>query len=309
MAINVGDKTIGMRLNRDLSQAKAEEADALNQLSSGSRFTPEDPKPAERAIAESMEYKIRSLTASKRNINDAVSLLQTAQSGMTEISNIITRMKEINIAGATTTLSDQERRFLFVEYQALHDEGNRITQTTEFNGIPLLYGPSEKTPQELIFRVGDPFHVDGEKEDINIIKLEGLKKVDTTMEGLGLHSAKELLANSNDSEGITLEDTQDLLVAQNDDIFPTAYDQATTILSTHRAVYGALQTRLDKALDYVDVYQENIAAAKSKIADTDYVEETARLLKAKLNVHASTALLAQSNIEEQNAMQLIKSAF
>ena len=163
MGFNISDKTLSSRLRRYLSKAKKEETNSLSRLASGTVFVPEDPRPAERAISEKMEFRIRALTASKRNINDAMSLLQTAESSMAEINNMITRMKEINIAAASTTVSDQERRYLFIEYEALHDEINRITQTTEFNGIPVLNGSSEKAPETLIFRVGDPFR--GEDSD------------------------------------------------------------------------------------------------------------------------------------------------
>ena len=154
-------------------------------------FTPEDPKPADRAISEKMEFKIRSLTASKRNINDAMSLLQTAEASMSEINNMITRMKEINIAAASTTVSDQERRYLFIEYEALHDEINRITATTEFNGIPVLNGSAEHAPSSLVFRVGDPhFPTDDSlgdpDKDINSIEFDAFNEVDTSTYSLGL---------------------------------------------------------------------------------------------------------------------------
>lgn len=303
MAFNISDKTLGSQLNRHLEDARAQEADALERLSSGSRFTRNEPMPAERAIAESMEHRIRSLSSSKRNINDAISLLQTAEGSMSEVTNMITRMKEINIAAASTTLNDQERRYLFIEYEAIHDEINRIAATTEFNGIPLLNGASEKAPEELLFRIEDPFRLDG-GEDINTIRFTGLKSVNATTAGLGLHSAKELLADTSDEEGIHLEDVEEMLIPENEDAFSTSYDQALANLSTQRAIFGALQTRLNYALDYLDVYQENIAAAKSKIADTDYAEEVSKMLEAKIRISATTSLLAQSNVDAKQIMQL-----
>lgn len=305
MGFNISDKTLSSRLRRYLSKAKKEETNSLSRLASGTVFIPEDPKPAERAIAEKMEFRIRALTASKRNINDAMSLLQTAESSMAEINHMITRMKEINIAAASTTVSDQERRYLFVEYEALHDEINRITQTTEFNGIPVLNGSSEKAPETLIFRVGDPFRGEDGEDDINTIKFEGFSSVDTSTDSLGLNSASELLEDSNDEEGIELEDVEEMLLPEDDEVYATIYDQAIAGLATQRSVFGGLQSRLNRALDYIDVYQENISAARSKITDTNYAEEVTNMVEAKIRSQASTALLAQSNIQSNLTLQLL----
>ena len=306
MGFNVNDKTITSRLNRFLAKARNKEAASLAKLASGQRFIPGDAKPAERAIAETMEFRIRSLSAAKKNISDASSLLETAESAMGSINNIVTRMKEINIAAASTTVSDQERRYLFVEYEALFDEINRIALTTEYNGIPVLNGDSDKVPEELVFRVDDPFFGDDDL-DLNTIKLEDLKSVVATTEGLGLKSARDLLEDSAEGNGIPLGEIEELLLPEESDRFATAYDQATTILSTHRATFGALQSRLEKAKEFNDVYQENIEAAKSKIADTDYAQEVANLLQAKIQSNAATSLLAQSNITAKQTMQLFNS--
>ena len=312
MAFNISDKTLSQRLNRYLSKAKKEETNSLSKLASGTVFIPEDPMPAERAIAEKMEFKVRALSASKRNINDALSLLQTAEASMSEINHMITRMKEINIAAASTTVSDQERRYLFIEYEALHDEINRISLTTDFNGIPLLNGNSDAAPETLIFRVGDPSSVDDSSlvdsgDDINTVRLENFKSVDTTTLALGINSAAEILSDSNEEEGIELEDVEEMLIPEDDDIFATVYDQAISNLSTQRAIFGGLQSRLHRSLDYIDVYQENIAAAKSKISDTDYASEVTNMLQSKIKATAATSLLAQSNLMGSRTLQLLNS--
>lgn len=312
MAFNISDKTLSQRLNRYLSKAKKEETNSLSKLASGTVFIPEDPMPAERAIAEKMEFKVRALSASKRNINDALSLLQTAEASMSEINHMITRMKEINIAAASTTVSDQERRYLFIEYEALHDEINRISLTTDFNGIPLLNGNSDAAPETLIFRVGDPSSVDDSSlvdsgDDINTVRLENFNSVDTTTLALGINSAAEILSDSNEEEGIELEDVEEMLIPEDDDIFATVYDQAISNLSTQRAIFGGLQSRLHRSLDYIDVYQENIAAAKSKISDTDYASEVTNMLQSKIKATAATSLLAQSNLMGSRTLQLLNS--
>ena len=98
-----------------------------------------------------------------------------------------------------------------------------------------------------------------------------------------------------------------MLHPDDDELFATVYDESITRLSTHRATFGGFQSRLNRALDFIDVYQENIAAAKSKISDTDYATEVTNLLQARIRSHAATALIAQSNAQGSKTMQLLNS--
>ena len=236
MAFKIHDRANSDKLSRILGKAKKENSDSLEKLSSGEVFTKNDPRPADRALAERLELRLRRLAASKRNINDAISLLQTAEEGFTEINNMMTRMKEINIAAASTTVDDRDRRYLFIEYEALFDEINRISLTTEFNGIPLLNGQSDRVPEALVFRVDDPTilpEYDGDT-DINIIQFEGVKDVNVTTDGLGIRSARELLDDSAEEGGIELEDVQELLEPDDSDVFATVYEEAQSRLSAQR---------------------------------------------------------------------------
>jgi flagellin len=308
VGFNIKDRGLQATLERNLGAAQRENSDALEKLSSGSVFSRSDPQPAERAIADGLEFKLRSLSTAKSNINGAVSLLQTAESSLSEIGNIVLRMKEINTAAASTTVNDKERRYLFIEYEALHDEINRVATTTEFNGIPLLNGDDPAAPEELVFRVGDPTFVGGgEAEgDINVIRLGGLKSVVATTAGLGLKSIKGLLASSSDQDGLKLADVADLLVPEdNNSEYSSPYDQALTTISTQRAVFGGLQARMQRATDFIDVYQENLTAAHANIADVDYAKETSRLVQSRLLMQAGTAALAQGNVHSQLALGLL----
>lgn len=305
MAFIISDRVIGEKLARNLRNAQKENAESLERLASGKIFTTSDPRPSERALTEGLEYRLRGLAAAKRNINDAVSLLQTADSGMSEITNMVIRMKEINTAASNTTLTDQERRYLFVEYEALYDEINRAATTTEFNGLPLLNGLAENAPDSLIFHVGDFFEGD-DGEDLNVLRFEGFSQVSATTDGLGLKSARELLLNSDSDGGISVSEAEELMTA-DDDEYATAYDGALDRLATQRSVFGAMQSRLDRTMSFHDVYAENIAAAKSRIADTDYATEVAAMAQNNIAIQATTALLAQNNIQAGLALNLIGS--
>lgn len=306
--VNISDKSLQQTIQRHLEESGRKAADSIEKLASGTVFTREDPRPAERAIAEGLEYRVRSLSANKRNINDAVSLLQTADGAMSQVNDMMLRMKEINIAASNTTLNDRERRFLFVEYEALHDEITRVAESTVYNGIPLLNGRDERAPERLIFRVDDPFlsdSADNPEGDLNAITFEGIRNVVATSAGLGLKSAKSLLAGSNEAEGITVEDAYDMMTPEDDSQFSTIYDEAINALATQRAIYGAMQTRMQKAMEYNDVFQENISAAKSHIADTDYASEVAKLATSKILMQAGTSVLAQTNMTAQLTSSLL----
>ena len=312
MAFNIKDKALTETLERHLGKAQKEHADSLEKLSSGQIFTRTDPRPTERALAEGLEFKLRSLAASKRSTNSAIGLLQTAESGLNEITNMVLRMKEINTAAASSTVSERDRKFLFIEYEALHDEINRIAATTEYQGVPLLNGNDPKALEELIFRVGDAFPVSedlsADQADINVITLKGLKSLVSTTGGLGIRSARELLSNTAEEEGLTLDDVLELMAPEDVEVHATVYDQALHKLATQRTLFGGLQSRLQRTLDYIDVYHENITAAKSSIADIDYAKEVSRMIESRILIQASTSALAQGNVSSQLALSLINAA-
>jgi len=307
MGFSITDKNGSSKLNRILRKHQEAQEDSLEKLSTGQVFTSVDPKPSERALAEKMEFRLRSLASSKKNVNDAISLVETADSSMGEISNTITRMKEINMSAASTTLSNQERRYLFVEYQALYDELDRMSVATTFNGVPILNGSSDDVPDELIFRVDDPMAgTDGiDDSDINTIRFSGIKDVDTRPENLGLKSASALLSQTTGAEGISFEDVEDFISGQSEG-FQSIYEEALSKLSEQRSIFGSLQTRLQKTIDFNEVFSENISAAKSKVADTDYASEVSRLVTSQIATQATTSLLSQSNMQVNLAWNLIK---
>ncbi len=303
----IGDKSLQQKLERFLEKSTRDNADAMEKISSGSVFTRHDPRPSDRGLAEGLSFKIRGLSASKRNINDAVSLLQTADSGMQQINDMILRMKEINVAASNTTINDQDRKYLFIEYQAIHDEIQRIAETTHFNGLPVLNGTAQDAPEKLIFRVGDPYLSDtanNEDGDLNVIIFEGLRNVVATPQGLGITSAKDILKTLSSGDGVTIDDAQELMIPR-DDQFSTSYDEALNSLATMRAVYGGMQARMDRALEYTDVLAENLSAARSHIADTDYASEVSRMTSSRILMQAGTSVLAQSNFASNLTLTLL----
>jgi flagellin len=306
----IGDKSLQQTLQRSLEKNMRENADSMEKLSSGSVFTQFDNRPSERALAEGLSFKVRGLAAAKRNINDAVSFLQTADSGMQQVNDMVLRMKEINVAATNTTISDQDRKFLFMEYQALHDEIQRVSETTTFNGVPVLNGMADNAPDRLIFRVGDPQTTDqmgGADDDVNSIIFEGMKDVVATPNGLGLGSVQDFLSGLESHDGISILDAFDLLTPV-DSKYATVYDEAIDSLANMRAIYGGMQSRMQRALEYSDVLSENLSAARSNIADTDYAAEVSRMTQSRILMQAGTAVLAQANFANNLSLTLLNGA-
>jgi flagellin len=296
MGVNIGDKSNSMSLERYLRKAQEANQDALEKLSSGTVFTRRNPQPTERAISESLEFKIRGLMAAKRQVSDASSMLETAESAFNEVNNIILRMKEIGVAATNSTITNRDRRYLFIEYQALHDEIDRIATTTTYNGVPLLNGADPSAPEDLVFRLGDPVSSEDSinGEDANTLIFEGFRNVLATTAGLGIRSAGDLLLGT-EEEGISISDVADVLIPE-DSSYATLFDEALARLTEQRSVFGALQQRMQRALDFTEVYQENLAAAKSNITDTDYAKEASNYARSKILLNAATSLLAQGNV-------------
>lgn len=289
-------------LQNNLEKARRDQEASLERLSSGTIFTRSDPKPAERALSDSLSSRIRELASYKRNANDGVGLVQTADSALGEVSNIVIRLKEIATQASSATLSDNERKFLFVEYQSLYEEIDRIAKTTSFNGMDLLNGNSGlgEAGSSIGFRVGKP-SADGER-DANLIKLDGLAEVVADTERLGLRSARDLLGQS---DGVTLDDVESVFDSDAESVSST-FDGALETIAGYRSSFGAVASRLTHVLDVLDIAHENVAAAQSRIRDVDYASESAALTKANILVQAGASLLAQGNVPAQVALTLIK---
>jgi len=150
---------MGLRINTNVASLSAQRSlgitnrnlnDNLRKLSSGERVTRSGDDAAGLAISENLKSQIRGLRQAKRNANDAISLLQVAEGGMNEISNIIVRLRELSVQAASDTIGETERGYSDIEFQNLKEEVQRIAESTEFNGIKLLNG----TGDQLEFQVG-----------------------------------------------------------------------------------------------------------------------------------------------------------
>lgn len=249
---------------------------SLERLSSGSRINRAGDDAAGLAISEKLRSNIRSMSQASRNANDGISLIQVAEGAMNEVSNILVRIRELSMQGASDTIGDSERGFVDKEVQQLKEEIERIATGTDFNGRMLLNGSS----QPLEIQVGIHNHPMQDRLRFNTQELA------STTEALGISE----LASASREE------------AQNN---LGMVDTAINKLNANRANLGALQNRLLSTINNIGIYKENIEAAKSRIKDTDMAEETTELTKQNILTQASVAVLGQANANPQQALKLL----
>lgn len=249
---------------------------AMGQLASGSRITKAADDAAGLSISEGMKGQIRSFKQALRNTNDGVSLLQVAEGGLGEISNIFTRMRELGIQAASDTIGDNERGFINQELKQLMQEVDRIAVSTKFGSKNLLDGSGDTFD----FQVG--INGSGESDVISFYSGES----NATASNLGVSGI-----DFTDKSG-----AQDALAV---------LDEAQNKVNGFRANIGALQNRLSSTSENLGTQVENLSVANSRIRDTDVAESTAEMTKSNILLNASTAVLAQSNEAPKQALRLL----
>jgi flagellin len=248
----------------------------MAQLASGNRITKSADDAAGLAISENLKSSIRSYAQANRNANDGISLIQTAEGGLGEISNILTRMRELGIQSASDTVSDKERLMVDKEVQQLKAEVQRIAVTTKFGNQHLIDGSGS----DFDFQVG--IQNDPEADRISFDS----SKTNATASAL----------NISDFDFTTKSGAQEAL---------SVLDQSQSEVNGFRATMGALQNRLNSTIDNSNVMYENLSAANSRIRDTDVAQAAADSTKNNILLQASTATLAQANQIPGMALKLI----
>jgi flagellin len=276
---------MGFRINTNISSIAAQRALSINsresegnlaKLSSGSRITKSADDAAGLAISEKLKANIRSLKQADRNANDGISMVQTAEGGLNETSSILTRMRELAMQTSSDTVGDVERGMSNMEYQNLKLELERISQVTEFNGKKLLNGEGDKYD----------FQVGANNDDFQDRISYDAKQVSSGMSNLGI-SEVDVSTKGGSQESLAL------------------LDGAIEKVSGFRAFLGGIQNRLVSTSNNLQVNVENISAANSRIRDVDYAEATATKAKNDILNAAGTSVLAQANMNGQNALKLI----
>ncbi|HXH31634.1 MAG TPA: flagellin [Bacteriovoracaceae bacterium] len=276
---------MGLRINTNVASLSAQRAlgitknnldSNLRKLSSGERITRASDDAAGLAISERLRANIRGLRQAKRNSDDGISLIQTAEGGLNEISNIIIRLRELSVQAASDTVGEKERGFSDIEFQNLLEEVQRISQGSEFNGKKLLDG----TGGLVEIQVG--IHNDPTNDRIKYDS----SSTDATLETLGLTG-----------EQISSKEGAQMSLSK--------LDEALVRINGTRANLGALQNRLQSASNTIAITEENFSAANSRIRDVDVASETADMAKNNILQQAGVSVLSQANQAPNTALKLI----
>ncbi len=276
MSMRVATNMSAINAHRTMQKNNLAIQSSFEKLSSGSRINKAADDAAGLAISEGLKAQIRSASQAKRNTNDAISLVQTAEGGLNEIGNIVIRLRELGIQAASDTVGADERGFINAEVAQLKEEMQRIAETTKWGTTNLLDG---STPQ-FDFQVGI-FNSDSSDR----ISWDGGANV-ATIDALGLSAL----------------DFSDKVGAQNG---LAELDAAQTEVNRIRANIGAVQNRFNSTVSNLSSMEENLSAANSRIRDTDIAAETANLTSNQILMQANTATLAQANQKNQLALQLL----
>ena len=277
MGLRIGTNIASMAAQRNLSKNSVEEQKTYNRLASGNRITSSGDDAAGLSISENLKSQIRSLKQAERNANDGISFVQVAEGGLSEIGNILTRLRELSIQASSDTIGDRERGFIDKEYQSLKAEVDRIANVTNFNGPPLLNGQSPKDTLE--FQVGSRNNADDRIQF-------SVHEYDVRSDALGISS---ISAGSIDSA----RDSLDKL------------DEAISRVSGSRAGLGAMQNKLQSTTNTLSIATDNLSEARSRIADADIATETTALAQKQILQQAGIAVLAQANAAPQAALKLL----
>jgi len=276
---------MGMRISTNITSLNAQRTmvssqraigKSMEQLASGSRINKAADDAAGLAISENLKSQVRSISQASRNANDGISMIQTAEGGLSEVSNVLIRLRELGVQASSDTVGNPERELLDKEVQQLKAEAQRISQTTKYGDAKLLDGSGDKFE----FQVG--IGNDAEADRISY----DASATDSSVDSLGIAGF----------DFSTKEGAQEAL---------ESVDQAQAKLNGFRANLGALQNRMQTSTNNLGVQLENTTAANSRIRDTDVAAVSADATRNQILLQANASVLAQANSLPNMAMKLI----
>jgi flagellin len=277
MGLRINTNVPSLVAQRNLRTTRSTLDKSLERLASGSRINHAGDDAAGLAISESMRAQLRGLTQAERNAQDGISVIQIAEGALSEVSNLLIRMRELGVQAASDTIGATERKYLDTEFQQVMAEIDRIAASTEYNGVKLLNGEANSFEIQI-----------GTKNNplVDRIKLFDSMGNDVNVVSLGINMAS----------------VQDKTSAQNS---LGAIDQALQTVTKIRAEFGAMQNRLQSVVSNLMVSRENLASANSRIRDADMAEEVTEMTKANILMQSGTSVLGQANATVKSALQLL----
>jgi flagellin len=279
MGLRINTNVASINAQRNLAESSGRLSGSLEKLSSGKRINRAGDDAAGLATSESLRANMAGLRQATKNASDGISLVQIAEGGLNETTNILVRLRELAIQGASDSVGPLEKGYLDEEYQQLVDEIDRISRTTRFNGQDLLTGEGETGVMD--FQVGPT----GEK--LSRIQFD-VSKANATISGNGLDvEGSSVAEKGNAQESLT------------------KIDDAIQKVNGIRAGFGAMQSRFQSAINNSRIAHENQSAAYSRIADTDIAFEASEFTRNLIMTRAATSVLGQSNDYNKLALKLL----
>jgi len=268
----------------------------MERLSTGSRINSASDDAAGLAISSKMTSQINGLNMAVRNGNDAISMIQTAEGALVEITDMLQRMRELTVQASSDTNTTADRTALDTEFDALRTEIERVVDNTQFNGTDLLNGQGA-TAFQIGANAGQTISYtfqDFNYADSTDPTATPLGALDTTGDGtdnnVGLNNAAFDLGDTDAKRVTTLHGLTDALAN----------------IATQRAGMGAAINRIEYAIDNLANVSQNASASRSRILDADYAAETTELARTQIIQQAGTAMLSQANQQAQSVLALLK---
>ena len=282
MALYVNTNTSSINAQRNLNKSTNALNSSYTKLASGNRINSAKDDAAGLQIADRMTSQINGLTQGNRNANDGISLCQTAEGALDEVTNMLQRMRTLAVQSANGTNSDEERKALGAEVDALRKEIERIGGGTTFGG----------TDYKVFDNVTTTFQVGADADEHSQITLER-KAMSLVLGSNGVDLATA------DSAGLNITSASEARSAIEN------LDKMIASVDSYRATLGATQNRLESTISNQENVIENVSDARSRIKDVDYASETAKMAQQQILQQASTAMLSQANQKNSIALNLL----
>jgi flagellin len=278
MALYVNTNVASLFAQRNLNRSQMGAEKALQRLSTGMRVNSAADDAAGLAVGTRFQSQIRSLEQAQRNANDAISVIQVAEGALSQMTDLLIRMRELSVQSANGTLSASDRVFLDTEYDSLVAELDRIASVTNFNGTDLLDGDAAAG---IVFQVG----ANDTANDRITISILNAQTASLTASSLASNTISTV-AGARNTMGVI--------------------DSAINSIASQRSKLGAAQNRLTVTIENLGSAVENLSASRSRIIDADVAKESANLTKYQILVQAGLSVVAQANIAPQAALALLQ---
>jgi len=280
MALTVRTNMAAITSINKLNKTQSSLSSSLGKISSGLRINRAADDAAGLSVASRMNSDLTSLKQAMRNTNDGISMVQTAEGGLSELHNILVRMRELSVQASNETYNSTDRGMITTEMTQLKNEYVRISSTANFNRVDVLSGT------DTAFNIQVGIH-DNADNRINI----NLASLNSTVAAVGLATVVASIASAGN-----------LTQAQAN---ISSIDAALSNIATRRARLGAIQNRLENALSEATNYSENLSSSQSQIMDVDYASESANMTRYQIQQQAGVAALAQAKAIPQSIISLL----